>query len=94
MNYIAWGFYQATMLCAYAIWTRFKRRRIGNDDEGTSTFTRVTTHPLFGFAGGVLTFLGTCASAAFPSTQEFGFYASVRVFAALFGIHVPTGPAN
>ncbi|HVY47528.1 MAG TPA: MBOAT family O-acyltransferase [Minicystis sp.] len=89
LNYLAWGTYQACLLSLNLVWTRYKRRRIGREEDG-SPFNKLVEHPVFGFAGGIVTALGICASSALPSTQAYGLVTGLRVLGALVGIHVHT----
>ncbi|HEX4338471.1 MAG TPA: MBOAT family O-acyltransferase [Polyangiaceae bacterium] len=87
LNYFAWGLYQASMLSLHLVWTRYRRRRVGREEDD-SPFAKFVEGKPFNFLGWALTFMGVCGSFAFSSTQQQGAWAGVRILAALVGIHL------
>jgi alginate O-acetyltransferase complex protein AlgI len=87
LNFLVWGVYQASFLWLHLAWARYKRRRIGREDDENGKFTRAMQNKAIPVLGFVVTFFGVCASAVFPTTEDFGIKTGFRLGAALFGIH-------
>lgn len=81
-QWLLWGLYHATGICAYVLWRQFKTRRCW--------FMQPTLGRMV--CGWILTQLfvstGYCLSSTYPNHT---FYDSVRIFARLFGFTLPSG---